>query len=404
VSIQIERHYSKTTASMKHSFIREILKVTKGVPGMISFAGGLPSPESFPKDLLASLFSQVITEEGDEILQYGASDGDPVFKKIIKDFEEVPNLSDEEIMITVGSTNGIYYFTRTLIDPGDIVICEAPSFPGSLAAMEGCGARLIGIEMDEFGMLPERLRETLIKFFKKNEPIKFIYVIPEFQNPSGRTMDLDRRRAIIEVAKEFDLPILEDQPYRELRFNGKRIVTLWELARTEYSDPKLVTIAKSFSKILGPGLRLGFAAGPPEMIEPMVKWAQKTTVSPDCATQRVTARFIEKGYMRKHISKIIDLYRPRMDAMLEALKTHMPEGVRWTEPEGGMFIWVTFENGVDTDKLFDRAINNKVAFIPGGKFYPEGVVKTNEMRLNFSYPSEDLIHEGVRRLAKLLWK
>lgn len=404
MSIQIERHYSKATASMKHSFIREILKVTKGVPGMISFAGGLPSPESFPKDLLASLFSQVITEEGDDILQYGASDGDQVFKKIIKDFEEVPNLSDEEIMITVGSTNGIYYFTRTLIDPGDIVICEAPGFPGSLAAMEGCGARLIGIEMDEFGMLPERLRETLITFFKKNEPIKFIYVIPEFQNPSGRTMDLDRRRAIIEVAKEFDLPILEDQPYRELRFNGKRIVTLWELARTEFSDPKLVTIAKSFSKILGPGLRLGFAAGPPEMIGPMVKWAQKTTVSPDCATQRVTARFIEKGYMRKHISKIIDLYRPRRDAMLEALKTHMPEGVRWTVPEGGMFIWVTFENGVDTDKLFDRAIDNKVAFIPGSKFYPEGVVKANEMRLNFSYPNEDMIHEGVRRLAKLLWK
>ena len=398
----IEQRYSKTTASMRHSFIREILKVTKGIPGMISFAGGLPSPESFPKELLADLFSRVIREEGDEVLQYGASDGDKVFKEAIKKFENVPYLSDEEIMITVGSTNGIYYFTRALIDPGDIIVCEAPGFPGSLAAMEACGARIIGVEMDEYGMIPDLLRDILGRLLQKNEPVKFLYLIPEFQNPSGRTMDLARRRAIIEVAEEFDLPILEDQPYRELRYDGKRIITLWELARTEFDDPKLVTIAKSFSKILGPGLRLGFAAGPPEIMEPMVKWAQKSTVSPDCATQRVTARFIEKGYMHDHISKIIDLYRPRRDAMLKALESHMPDGVQWTVPEGGMFIWVTFDADVDTDRLFDRAIKNMVAFIPGSKFYPEGTVKTNELRLNFSYATEELIREGVQRLAQLL--
>jgi len=394
--------YSKTTSSMKHSFIRQILKVTKGVPGMISFAGGLPSPETFPKDLLADLFARVIREEGDEVLQYGASDGDRVFKEIIKDFEEVPYLSDDEIMITVGSTNGIYYFTRTLVDPGDVVVCEAPGFPGSLAAMEACGARMIGVEMDELGMIPEQLRKTLSDLFGRRRSVKFIYVIPEFQNPTGKTMDLDRRRRIIEIAKEFDLPILEDQPYRELRYTGERIITLWELARTEFDDPKLVTIAKSFSKILGPGLRLGFAAGPPEMLGPMVKWAQKTTVSPDCATQRVTARFIAKGFMREHIKKIISLYRPRRDAMLEALHQNMPGGVSWTVPEGGMFIWVSFDGGVDTDALFERAIAQKVAFIPGSKFYPEGTGKTNEMRLNFSYSSVDQIHEGIKRLAGLI--
>jgi 2-aminoadipate transaminase len=398
----IERLYSKTTLSMKHSFIREILKLTKGVPGMISFAGGLPSPESFPRDLLANLFLQVIREEGDDVLQYGASDGDKFFKFVIKDFEEVAYLTDEELMVTVGSTNGIYYFTRTLIDPGDVIVCEAPGFPGSLTAMEACGARLIGIEMDEFGMMPDALKASLKELFERKESVKFIYVIPEFQNPSGRTMNLNRRRAIVEIAKGFDIPILEDQPYRELRFSGKRIMTLWELARTEFADPKLVTIAKSFSKILGPGLRLGFAAGPPEMIGPMVKWAQKTTVSPDCATQRVAARFIQQGHMRKHISKIIELYRPRRNAMLEALEALMPEDVRWTVPEGGMFIWVTFQHGIDTDDLFQRAIKNRVAFIPGSKFYPEGVVKKNEMRLNFSYPDVDMIHEGIGRLVELL--
>ncbi|MFC1877181.1 PLP-dependent aminotransferase family protein [Thermodesulfobacteriota bacterium] len=398
----MENFYSKTTASMQHSFIREILKVTKGVPDMISFAGGLPSPESFPKELLADLFSKVITREGDDVLQYGASEGDTVFKSTIKSFEEVPYLSDDEIMITVGSTNGIYYFTRTLIDPGDIIICEAPGFPGSLAAMESCGARMVGVEMDEYGMMPDSLRETLEKRIKNGEKVKFIYAIPEFQNPTGRTMDLNRRRAIIEIAVAFEIPILEDQPYRELRFEGERIITLWELARTEFDDPKLVTIAKSFSKILGPGLRLGFAAGPPEIMKPMVKWAQKTTVSPDCVTQRVAARFIAQGHMHKHVQNIIDLYRPRRDAMIKALKTHMPDNVCWTNPEGGMFIWVTFDKCVDTDDLFTRAVENKVAFIPGSKFYPQDKMKKNELRLNFSYSNEEQIFEGIRRLASLL--
>lgn len=398
----ITQRYARTTASMKHSFIREILKVTKGVPGMISFAGGLPSPESFPKAYLADLFSKVIREEGDEVLQYGESGGDKVFKQSIKAFEAVPDLSDDELMVTVGSTNGIYYFTRTLIDPGDIIVCEAPGFPGSLAAMEACGARVIGVDMDEYGIIPNLLKDTLSRLKRENKTVKFLYLIPEFQNPSGRTMDLARRRAIIELAEAFDLPILEDQPYRELRYSGKRIITLWEMARTEFNDPKRVTIAKSFSKILGPGLRLGFAAGPPEIIGPMVKWAQKSTVSPDCATQRVTAHFIDEGYMQGHIEKIIDLYRPRRDAMLKALAAYMPDGVRWTKPEGGMFIWVSFGTDVDTDRLFDRAIDNKVAFIPGSKFYPTGTIKTNELRLNFSYAPEALIDEGVRRLSQLL--
>lgn len=394
--------YSKTTASMQHSFIREILKVTKGVADMISFAGGLPSQASFPKEILAELFSDVVSREGNDVLQYGASDGDILFKQSIKNFEGVPHLSDDEIMITVGSTNGIYYFTRTLIDPGDIVICEAPGFPGSLSAMESCGARLVGVDMDEYGMKPDCLIEILERLTHKGEKIKFIYAIPEFQNPTGRTMDLNRRRAIIEIAKAFDIPILEDQPYRELRFQGKRIHTLWELARAEFNDPKLVTIAKSFSKILGPGLRLGFAAGPPEIILPMVKWAQKITVSPDCVTQRVAARFIEQGHMHLHIQKIIDLYRPRRDAMLKALKNYMPDKVRWTNPEGGMFIWVTFDESIDTDELFTRAVEHNVAFIPGSKFYPRGKIKKNELRLNFSYSNQKQIEEGIRRLAGLV--
>jgi 2-aminoadipate transaminase len=398
----VSRLFSDAVRTMKHSFIREILKMTIGVPGMISFAGGLPSPESFPKDLLSGLFKDVLSESGQEVLQYGTSDGDAVLKRAVKVFLGAPDLPDEEMMITVGSTNSIYYYTRTLINPGDIVISEAPGFPGSLAAMEACGARFAGVEMDDFGMLPDRLEATLKKLRKEEASVKFIYVIPEFQNPSGRTMDIGRRRAIIETAKTFDLPILEDQPYQELRYGGDPIPTLWELARTEFRDPETVTLCKSFSKILGPGLRLGFTCAAPVLIDPMVKWQQKITVSPDCVTQRVAAGFMEKGYMEGQIAKIIDLYRPRRDAMLEALKNHMPEAVRWTRPEGGMFIWVTFPQDMDTDRLLERALKNKVAFIPGAKFYPEGIIKRNELRLNFSYAPIDQIHEGIRRLAELL--
>ena len=387
---------------MQHSFIREILKLTKGVEGVISFAGGLPNPESFPKKLLADIFYQVLNQEGEDVLQYGASEGDKILKDALKQMEGMPDLPDDELVITVGSTNGIYFFTRTFIDPGEIIISEAPGFPGSLAAMEACGARIVGVEMDDSGMLPDRLKEMLKSLLDKNEPIKFIYVIPEFQNPSGRTMDIRRRRDIIEVAKAFDLPILEDQPYRELRYEGKQLTTIWELAKKEYNDPDLVTICKSFSKILGPGMRLGYIMGPPDVVGQMVKWAQKITVSPDCTTQRVAARFIENGHMNGHIAKIIELYRPRRDAMLNALKAHMPPSVKWTLPEGGMFIWVTFPDEVDTDAILVRAVENKVAFIPGSKFYTGGIVKKNELRLNFSYTSIDLIEEGIKRLARLL--
>jgi len=387
---------------MQHSFIREILKVTKGVPGVISFAGGLPSPESFPREQLATLFAEVVRNEGEDVLQYGASDGDLIFKKVLREYESIPWVTNEEMIITLGSTNGIYYYTRCLVDPGDVIICEAPSFPGSLTAMEACGAQLVGVEMDEWGIDPHQLRETLQKLRQKNRPVKFLYLIPEFQNPTGKTMNLDRRRTIIELALEFDLPILEDIPYRELRYAGERLTSLWELAYTEYKEPDLVTSAKSLSKILGPGLRLGATIGSADLIGRMVMWAQKCTVSPDCAAQRVAARFIERGWMKGHIERIIGLYRPRLQTMLDALKAEMPAGVSWTRPEGGMFIWLTFPGEVNTEDLFQRAVAEKVAFIPGSKFYPSGISRRNEIRLNFSYPDADQIRAGIARLRKLL--
>jgi len=393
--------YSAHTAEMKHSFIRQILKLTKGEENMISFAGGMPSPDTFPRETLAELFRKVIVEEGDDILQYGSSEGDPVCKQLIKTYEGLTDWPNEKIMITVGSTNGIYYYTRTFIEDGDVIISESPTFPGSLVSFEACGATVVGVPMDEEGIRPDLLEDTIKKLNSEGQRIKYIYVIPEFQNPSGITMSRARREAVIDIASKYAIPVFEDSPYRELRYTGERILSMWEIARTCFNDPALVTIAKSFSKILGPGLRLGFMAGTEEIIAPMVKWAEKVTVSPDCTTQRVVARFIEQGYMTDHIQFICDYYRPKLDAMLSALKKNMPEQVTWTRPEGGMFVWVELPARMDAEELFEAARKKGVAFIPGNIFFPANTYRKNALRLNFSYPSVEDIHRGIEKLGRI---
>lgn len=397
-----ERLLSRTTRSMGVSFIREMLKATKGVSGMISLAGGMPSPDSFPKDLLAGLFQEVVANEGADVLQYGASEGDALLKAQILRHEGDTSVGPDEILITDGTTNAIYLFTRALIDPGDVVICEAPSFSGSLVAIEACGADLAGVEMDEEGLAVERVREVIRAKRAEGRIVKFLYVIPEFQNPSGRTMSLSRRRDLIRTAREAEVLILEDQPYRDLRYYGRRLPSLWNLARDEFGDDHTVTICKSFSKILGPGLRLGFAAGTPALITAMANWAQKVTVSPEGVAQRVVARFLERGYMAAHVERINGLYRAKRDAIIAALKESMPSSIRWTEPEGGLFIWVTCPPPIDTDTLFTEAAKAGVAFIPGSKFYTAGTMRRDEMRLNFSYAEAPDLREGVARLARLL--
>jgi len=397
-----EHLLSRSTSTMGVSFIREMLKATKGVQGMISLAGGMPSPESFPKEQLAALFKEVVEKEGADVLQYGPSEGDDLLKAQILRHEGEPNVRPDEILITCGTTHAIDLFTRSLIDPGDVVICEAPSFSGSLVAMEAGGADLAAVPMDDEGLPADLVRETIAERRRRGQTVKFIYTIPEFQNPSGRTMSAARRRDLIRVAGESGVLILEDQPYRDLRFLGTRLPSLWNIAREEFADDRTVTICKSFSKILGPGLRLGFAVGPTDLISAMAKWIQKETVSAEGVVQRVVARFMERGLMAPHVARINALYREKREVMISALKDTMPPSVRWTEPEGGLFVWLTCPDSVDTDALFPRAAKAGVAYIPGSKFYPRGEERRNEMRLNFSYASPADIREGVTRLARIL--
>ncbi|MDD3049905.1 MAG: PLP-dependent aminotransferase family protein [Candidatus Cloacimonetes bacterium] len=397
----IKSAFTQSTLNMKSSMIRELVASTKGIPGLISFAGGFPSPKTFPVQELAELFQAVIESDGADILQYGASEGDVQLKAAIKKLEKI-DIHDDEMLITVGSTNAIFYMTKVFIEPGEIIYTEAPSFLGSLVTFEALGADVRGIPLDKEGISCKHLTEEISRAKKEGKIGKFIYVIPEFQNPSGLTMSLKRRKELLEIVKENDLIILEDSPYEQLRYSGKKETSLFELARKIYNDDQLVVSVKSFSKILGPGLRIAYAMGNKDIIRMMGSWNQKVNVTPDCVAERVVARFIDSGMIYPHIEKIRSFYKPLRDAMLKNLKKHMPKEVKWTQPDGGMFIWITLPEYMDALELFEKAKAYKVAFIPGLKFYPEESIQNNTLRLNFSYPTIEQIETGVERLGELI--
>lgn len=402
--MNIKQKFTKTTLSMKASLIRELVAKTKGIPGLISLAGGFPSPDTFPIDTISEMFDQTIKAEGRDILQYGASNGDTKLVEQIKVFEGIENYSNDEILVTSGSTNGIYLFSNCLIEPGDAIICEAPSFLGSLVTFEAAASNLIGVELDDEGMRADILEEKIIDAQKKGINIKFMYLIPEFQNPTGITMSLERRYEIIKLAIKYDIPILEDNPYGALRYIGSKLPDMYQIARNEFGNDQLVTCVKSFSKILGPGLRLAYMIGHKDVIDYMGKWQQKITISADCVTQRVVANMIKSGDIDKQITKIVSFYSPLRVAMLDAMDKYMPKSLKWTKPEGGMFVWIDLPENIDGDDIFELAAKEKVAFIPGSKFYPTGSEKQNTMRLNFSYPTVEQINEGVKRIGNLLTK
>lgn len=400
--MEYKNSFSEHTRTMHSSLIRELVASIKTVPGLISFAGGFPSPKTFPKEDLARIYSQVINEEGEDVLQYGASEGDNRLKDELIKWEGYTHLSHDNMLVTVGATNGIYYYTRSLVEEGDVVFCESPTFLGTLVAFDALGAQAHGIPMDEEGIDLDTLKKDLLEFRQKGKKVKFLYVIPDFQNPSGISMSEQRRKDLVRFALDFDLPILEDNPYSRLRYCGEHLPTLYRTAFEQYRNPDIVTEIVSFSKILGPGMRLAFAKGNKSLIERMCSWQQKVNITPDCITERVAARFFEQGLMQPHLEKVCAFYRPYLDTMLEALEKEMPSNVMWTHPEGGIFLWLWLEDKFNCDELFEKAKEHKVAFIPGSKFFPFGEEQYNCMRLNFTYSSQEQIQQGIARLAELI--
>lgn len=391
------RFYSGSSQMMKKSAIREILKLTQK-PEMISFAGGLPSPDSFPIEDIRKITAEMLDEEGAAALQYSTTEGDTKLRMLLAERHKRDglNLSLGNIIITTGSQQALDLAGKIFINPGDVVLCGLPSYLGGLNAFMVYGARLKGIPLDDKGMVPDLLEKEIIKLKKENNIIKFIYIIPDFQNPAGVTLPRSRREEIIRIAHRHDLLIIEDSPYRDVRFEGIPEPLMFALD----TSGRVLTL-HTFSKILAPGFRLAWVIGHPELIDKFVTAKQSADLCSPAFVQKITARYIEKGLLDTNLKKTVDLYRKRRDFMLKCFREFMPDGVRWTEPEGGLFLFVTLPPSMDAARLLERAIRRNVAFVCGSVFYSNSEGH-NTMRINFSFSGEKDTYDGVRRLAEAI--
>ncbi len=394
-----DEEFSAIAKHLKASEIRELLKVTQE-PDIISLAGGLPSPEAFPVDIIKDITSYMLEKYGDKMLQYGSTEGVNSFRDTLAEFitsrYKFKNIERDNIFITTGSQQGLYLAAKIFIDPGDTVIVEAPTYVGVLTAFQSYNPKYESIEMDDNGMRVDMLEDKLRELKSENVKPKLIYTIPTFQNPAGVTLSEDRRKYLLELAEEYDILILEDAPYEELRFSGEPIPQIKRMDK----DERVIYLG-TFSKTLSPGMRIAYMVAHKDIIKKAVLAKQGVDLCTSPFLQYVAQEYLKGGYFDKHIPNIIRIYKKKRDAMLEALEDYFPDGVAWTKPDGGMFLWVTLPEGMDAQKLFNIAIKNKVAFVIGAAFFPYRDHK-NTLRLNFTYPSIEDIQEGVKRLAKAI--
>jgi 2-aminoadipate transaminase len=392
--------FSTNAKHMKKSVIRELLKLTRR-PEVISFAGGLPDPAAFPVDEVAEITAHVLKTQGATALQYGPTEGDAKLKEELiahHEREDGTQLKPENILITVASQQGLDLTAKVFINRGDTVIVGLPTYVGGLGAFNGYGAKMVGIELDDDGMRMDLLEQKLELMRKKKEKPKFIYVVPDFQNPAGITMSEERRRTLIDLAHKYDVLIIEDSPYKELRYEGETQKSIFAMDGTGH-----VIGLHTFSKILFPGMRLGWMIGHEAVIQKLVIAKQATDLCTPPFNQAIIAEFASRGLLNKVIDNVKGIYREKRELMLSALEEHMPDmpGLSWTKPDGGLFLWVRLPEGMDAEQLFYEAIEQDVAFVVGSAFHCDGGGK-NAMRLNFSYPTKESIVEGVKRLANVI--
>jgi 2-aminoadipate transaminase len=389
--------YSKNALGMKRSEIRELLKVTRQ-PGMISFAGGLPGPETFPVKDLEDIACQTLREKGALALQYGTTEGETAFREEIARWlnREKATIKAENIFVTTGSQQGLDIVSKVFLDPKDIVIVELPSYIGGLQAFTAYNARMIGVPQDDHGMRMDLLEKVLERLAKKRKKPKFIYVVPDFQNPSGVTMSLPRRKELLSLAYQYELPVVEDSPYRDLRYKGEPVPAIYGL-----DDQNQVIALGTFSKLLAPGLRLAWIIAPVEWMDRMLVAKQSMDLCSPTYTQLMAAEYLKRGLLPGQVKNICRVYGRKLEIMLDALQRYMPKGVQWSKPEGGLFLWVKLPKRMNANELFPKAVENKVAYVVGSAFHCNGKGQ-NTMRLNFSYPSEKQIDEGIQRLAKVV--
>ena len=376
-----KKYFSADTESFMRSPVREIFRKVD-LSQIYSFAGGYPSAETFPLETIKSLSAKVLEKYGAKALQYGATQGVPELREAISKRYGVPV---ENIQITTSSQQGIDVCSRVLVDPGDVILTTNPTYLGALQSFKSYRAEVVGIENEQqiAGLLAE------------GKKIKFFYAIPDFQNPSGQTMTLAQRSGLVELARKYDFLIVEDSPYRELRYEGSPVPTIYSLA------PERTLHLGSFSKIMAPGFRLGWIIGDPALLDMIYVCKQALDLCPPIMDQYMAAEFMAGGELDKNLAHTIELYRGKRDHLLGLLQKYMPAGVTWTHPEGGLFLFVTLPKGYDTVAFYDRALAAGVAYVAGSFFYVDGSHR-NTMRLNFSFLDTERMEPGIKLLASLL--
>jgi len=395
VTTDWDQKLSSRAVKMTSSLIRELLKLTEK-PDIISFAGGLPAAELFPIREFREACEYVLTTNGGKALQYGASEGYTPLREYLSEKMKkygVP-AEVENVVITNGSQQALDLLGRIFLDKGDVVVTERPTYLGALQAWQAYEPQFAPVPLDDDGMCVDQLEGVLKAHQGK---VKFIYVLPNFHNPAGTTLPLDRRVELVRLAAKYGVPIVEDDPYGELRFEGEDITPIETLHKEN------VIYLSTFSKTLAPGIRIGWVSAPAKIVSKLVQAKQGADLHTGVFVQMVAFDICSRGLLRNHVRKVREAYRERRDAMLQAMEEHFPSGVTWTRPQGGLFLWARLPEEINTTEFMKTALEEKVAYVPGAAFYPDKG-GFDAMRLNFSYCRPDVIREGIQRLGRAIMR
>ena len=379
---------------LKGSAVRELMALTAR-PEVISFAGGMPAPELFPVEGVKEAACAVLDEMGRKALQYAPTEGYiPLREQIVKRMEERLHIKTDidHVLVTAGSQQGLDFSARVFLNPGDVILVESPSYVGALNAFNACEPTYVEVPTDDYGMIPEELERILAT----TENVKLIYVIPDFQNPSGKTWSMKRREHFMELINKYEIPVIEDNPYGDLRFEGEYLPSLKSMDTKD-----LVIFLGTLSKVFCPGLRIGWVCAPAEILAKYNFVKQGADLQVSSFDQMLASKFMDMYDLNEHVEKIKAVYKVRRDLMLKTMEETFPAGVTWTKPEGGLFTWVTLPEGVDAGKIAPKLLEQNVAYVPGGAFYPYPG-KENHFRLNYSNATEENLVEGIKRIGAVL--
>jgi len=392
------KHFAERAKEMKASEVRELLKLLQ-VPGMISFAGGFPNPESFPTEIVRKIADEVLRKDGAQALQYGITEGYLPLRESVaaRMNKKGMNVTKDNVIITSGSQQVIDLMGKMFIDPGDTVLVSSPTYLAALTAFNAYQANYESIPLDKDNMRMDLFEERIKRLSRRGKSPKIVYVLPNFHNPAGVTMPEKNRKKLVDLASDFDLIVLEDDPYSELRYVGEHLKPI-----KSFDDEGRVVYMGTFSKILAPGLRTGWLLADPEIHRKLVIAKQSTDVCTNVLSQRIAHEYVAQGFIDSQIEKIKMLYGRKLDIMLKGLEEYAPSEIKYVKPEGGMFVWITLPETIDSSELLQKALKKRVAFVTGKAFYADPTEGSHAMRLNFTHSSDDEITEGIKRLGAVM--